>query len=303
MLAGLMRAALPAFAVALATQPALARDPLVQQPSTNWQIDYGEDKCTLARAFGEGDDLTYFLLSMYAPGDGPSISVRRKERTRTSQAIRAQFGPGLELNTLDMALHARFGDDFQGVLFKLGAYSLLGANRRSPQGGEAEEADATPKTDLPGEATRINDLTEFHLEGAFKDDLVLELGPMGAPMDAMNACLDELVYHWGVDAEAQKSLTRKLAPANYPGDWMKAQDYPKAMLRKGYPGVVYFRLIVDADGKPTECAVQETSQPDKFAEVTCDRMMKRAKFIPALDADGKPIPSYYNNSVSFTTGY
>lgn len=55
-------------ALALAGQAAAADEPLVLKPTSNWQVDYAEDKCRLARKFGEGDTLTVVMFEQ----DGPS---------------------------------------------------------------------------------------------------------------------------------------------------------------------------------------------------------------------------------------
>jgi hypothetical protein len=71
------------------------------------------------------------------------------------------------------------------------------------------------------------------------------------------------------------------------------------MLSAGQPAIVEFRLSVSADGVPTSCHIQLTTRPKEFDAAVCDSLMRRARFTPALDAEGKPLISYYLNTVKF----
>ena len=72
-----------------------------------------------------------------------------------------------------------------------------------------------------------------------------------------------------------------------------------SMLRDGYEGIVNFRLLVDQAGKPTDCEVQRSTRPKEFDDAVCRAAMRRAEFEPALDAQGKPVPSYWIATVNF----
>jgi TonB family protein len=62
---------------------------------------------------------------------------------------------------------------------------------------------------------------------------------------------------------------------------------------------VHFRLSVDARGKVSDCHIQRSTRPEGFDEAVCEVLMHRARFKPALDAEGKPMASYYINTVRF----
>ena len=40
---------------------------VVLEPSSPWQLDYGKDRCRIARTFGEGDDTNMFYLEQWEP--------------------------------------------------------------------------------------------------------------------------------------------------------------------------------------------------------------------------------------------
>jgi len=71
------------------------------------------------------------------------------------------------------------------------------------------------------------------------------------------------------------------------------------MLYAGQSAIVEFRMIVSDDGSPASCHIQSTTRPKEFDKAVCGSLMKRARFKPALDADGKPLASYYRNTVRF----
>jgi TonB family protein len=125
---------------------------------------------------------------------------------------------------------------------------------------------------------------------------------MDKPMAALRKCTDELVEHWGLDAEAQRHLTRKAAPASDPGTWISSEEYPSNLLARGVQGLVQFRMIVNAEGHPTSCTIQQSTRPVEFDETVCRVLMRRARFDPALDAQGKPITSYWRSTVHFMIG-
>ncbi len=121
-------------------------------------------------------------------------------------------------------------------------------------------------------------------------------------MAALSRCTDELLEHWGIDVAAHKTLRRKTTPIGSPARWITPQDYPLPLLSKGDQSIIQFRLTVDSTGKPTGCHIQTEMKPAGFNDVVCAALMKRAKFLPALDEDGNPVASYYINSVIFLIG-
>ena len=105
------------------------------------------------------------------------------------------------------------------------------------------------------------------------------------------------MHHWGIDVEKQHHLSRQAIPKSSPGSWMHSEDYPKEMLTYQMDGLVYFRLIIEPTGDVSSCAVQESVMPKQYNDLTCKLIIRRAKFEPALDAEGQPIKSYWSSSV------
>jgi len=81
---------------------------------------------------------------------------------------------------------------------------------------------------------------------------------------------------------------RPAVPYGNPGNWVTNNDYPIRALREERSGVVSFRLAIGPDGVPAGCDITGSSGSPDLDSTTCALMMRRARFYPGLDADGKP---------------
>jgi TonB family protein len=88
---------------------------------------------------------------------------------------------------------------------------------------------------------------------------------------------------------------RALHPRNPPGSWVTNDDYPVEAQRAGEQGTVAFTLFIDERGTPRRCEVTASSGSARLDQTACGLLTERARFIPALDSDGRPVPSTYSN--------
>ena len=281
-------------ALAAMMSSAHAEEPLRLAPSSNWHVNYADDSCRLARAFGTGDEEVTLVLDRFRPGPtvrmtltGEPVQVRSGIRR-----ISLRFGPN------DPEFEKGFTP---GVLDNGKAALVVGGNLwitgYDPVTAANEDDGKIPPVD-PALYTAIRFL-ELRIAG--KQTVVLETGSMTAAEQALSTCTDDLLRGWGIDAEADKSLSRRVTPLGSPGAWIRNGDYPMRMRHLGYQGLVHFRLIVDDRGMPKSCHIQLSTRPKDFDDTVCSKVMARARFEPALDAEGKPIVSYYTNSARFST--
>lgn len=283
------------IAVTCLVTPGLAqaaeRAPLRLTPSSNWHLDYADDSCRMSRDFGTGEQKTTFAVERYEPGDkfallvaGNPLNAVKGKLGQTFEA-KLRFGPFEAEQTISVS-PATLGDAI-GILV---ASAALAA--------PAEDiAEGAPWPTLSPE--REAAVTQLRLNRIARQPIVLELGSMGKPMAALRACTDELLTHWGIDVALHANRSKVPVPAGNPGKWLRSEDYPSAMLRNGNQGLVQFRLMVGADGKPTSCHIQRSTRPKELDDMVCHNLMRRARFTPALDAEGKPIASYFQSSVRF----
>ncbi|HEX9964445.1 MAG TPA: TonB family protein [Allosphingosinicella sp.] len=65
-------------------------------------------------------------------------------------------------------------------------------------------------------------------------------------------------------------------------------DYPAAAIRHRQQGTVFFRLSIGRDGRVTGCTVTSSSSSDLLDSTTCRLMVRRVRFTPATDPQGRP---------------
>lgn len=83
------------------------------------------------------------------------------------------------------------------------------------------------------------------------------------------------------------------------GEWAYSTDLPVSL--RNEPIVkVDFRLKIDTRGRVSECQVTRSSGFTDADEAVCGAVTRRARFRPARDAKGVPIPSEYPGSVAFS---
>ena len=298
--------ALAGSALAASAADKSGPEPLTLKPASEWNLDYAADKCRLARAFGTGDEQVIFFIERYDPGDAFFLLVSGKPLARFSEErAKLAFGPdGYE--TAHPLLDGKLGEQPAFMTSGMTLVEVPGTeeNHKSSRtrsnynrfSDSLDDADVLLQALTPEQEAAIN---WFEVSQRGMRPIRLSLGTMGKPMAAMRACIDELIGHWGIDVAAHRTLTRAVTPKTSPADWIGYRDYPTNLLAKGAQGLVQFRLLVGVDGKPTDCFIQESTRPKGFDDAVCAAMMKRARFDPALDKDGKPIKSYWRTSVRF----
>ncbi|WP_170066086.1 TonB family protein [Novosphingobium guangzhouense] len=130
----------------------------------------------------------------------------------------------------------------------------------------------------------------------------LATGSLGKPFAALRGCTDALLKAWDLDPAVQASLSRHAKPAHLKPMVRSIQDvYPTSMLAKGNQGRVNFRALVNAEGVVTRCDTLKSYNEPAFDALAC-KVVQRTRFDPALDKAGKPVPSYYAQTVIYFTG-
>ena len=288
------------FATLLSGHPALAEDKTIRiQASTDWYLSYEDDSCRLVREFGEGNKKVVIKMVRFGPGDGFRLTLA---------------GEPVELRKSRRRYQVRFGEfePYQKVNFglgKLGELPALVGFQQMIIGPWKKDETKTPTTSQ-GERLeyarysiaeeRYASARHIYLDLPHRKPMVLLTGSLGKPFAAFDKCVDKLMEDWGIDIARHKERAISVRPASRPDRWMRSSDYPTKMLRKSQPGLVNFRLSVDEKGQATDCHIQETTRPQAFDNAVCKGLMKRSKFHPALDTQGKPMASYYRNAVRFT---
>lgn len=290
-----------AIAAGLLAQPhavQAAAEPLKLAPTSKWHVDYADERCRLAREFGDGATKATVFFDKYGPGETFRMVIAGDPvKTDVPQAdLAVRFGPAEGPQPLYF-LNGNLGES--SALVFGGDIRIAGPNAAEATAIKAKKR-GDPWIDLsPIAPERYAAVRYMELGKPLRRTVQLETGSLKSAFAALDKCVDNLVSTWGVDVEKHKSLTRKATPVDNPGKWMVSSDYPVKMLQAGQPAFVDFRLSVGADGKPTACHIQATTRPKEFDDAVCQSLMRRASFLPALDAGGQPIASWWRSRVRF----
>jgi TonB family protein len=76
-------------------------------------------------------------------------------------------------------------------------------------------------------------------------------------------------------------------------------DYPPELWAQGHEGRAGIAVPVDRTGRPTACRITESSGHPALDAKTCELVLARARFQPALDPGGDPVAGEYLGSYSW----
>ena len=272
------------------------------EPASQWHLDYADEKCVLARTFGTSDDLHYLSFSQGSPSAGFGFvaagpSFKKFRDTRKTTIGLAPTEDDLEIFPFK-GENSVYGHSLILSAFSFGPSEVLAAEaleRDLPaEQRDSGELVTLPKVDVEG-ANRIDSITLTQRNRIVK----FQTGSMGPAMAALNSCSEDLLRHWGLDVEKHQALSRKVSWENTLEVVKKIQArYPSKALRAGQSAIFRMRLLINSKGEVTECKLDNVTVADSLDSPACAQM-KFARFKPALDADGKPLNSYYVTNVTY----
>lgn len=273
---------------------ALARN-YVLNPASPWQMDYSRDSCNLLREFKDedGNDIILRLerFDSFRPMEMMLVGPLARSGNPRVEVSTTFLPGGLPTVKSHVLTGSTGGKDHMLPAIYVGQVTFAGDVNMS-----LEQQIFTDMTREQQAAIRT-----LVVDVKYQRHLELWTGSFDGPMAAMRQCTDDLLKQWGLDPAEQATLSPP-APLGSPGDWLKSKDYPTKALVRWQSGRVHFRLMVDAMGAVSDCAVQDIVPSPDFAKVTCDLLAKRARFKPATGKDGSPHASYYINTVNFLAG-
>lgn len=224
-------------------------------PSGKWVLDYAATSCILAR-----------------------------DRIGDQSGVVFQTRPLAEEHDLLLMLPPTGGNWIQ-QMGKLQAGAKTGEHWvivGEPKGSTSRLVDTQITTEEMAAAIAAGSL---RVSVGTKLNATVRLPGMVGAMTALRKCEDDLAKRWQVEhgwVVPPKSDLRGLFAHN---------DYPLGAIRRGSKGSVRVLLSIDQRGSPYACKVIESSGDADLDAVTCNVYRKRAKFAPALDAEGKAVAS------------
>lgn len=290
-----MRAAWILAVLAVVTQalPAHAAQPLQLAPSSYWNLDISDEKCTIARRFGEGDDTILLMLTKFAPGTAIEVVVAGKPLKSSGGDLKFRFAPQDDMIAPWKPLFGELDNGATAWEFQSGLI---------PSQAFAEDAPDRQKS-LQGwlalELRYAGEIESFDILGGVEQKVSLKSSTFAKAAEALNACTYDMVRAWGYDPDQQLALQAPAKPKTSPGNWIRPSDYAVKMSREGLSADVHFRLDIDAQGKIAKCTIQGNNSDPAFSAELCKTLNAKAQFDPAIDANGKPTASYWVTSVKF----
>jgi TonB family protein len=289
------RTCLTLAALALAATPAAAAEPIVVAPNGPWNLDYADDKCMLARLFGEGENTHFLAFQQYWPAREAGVTVAGPsfDRFRSLARTEVRFFDGQQpMQTTPFT--GSVGTYGTGIIF-----STLRPDTGVP---EANKLGETGQPGLPQMDVALGQQMQFFELQQGGRTVRLETGAMDEAFAALNQCTLSLLTEWGLDAE--RHLTAQSKPR-----WLNEEalvrkivaSYPRDALAQGEQAILRMRVIVSAEGSVESCTLIKATNTIRLESPVCD-VMQRARFEPARDASGQPFRSLFATSITYRIG-
>lgn len=301
---------------ALIGEAAVGREQVVLKPSGQWNINYADESCQLARTFGVGDQKTLVQFERFGPENGfalmivsPLLKFQENFRAvpnRILHPTKRQY-----LDTVFQFLPA-------GEPHKQPGIPAMDAASRQPTlmaflSLEGPRKDAAPTA--TGTASTFEDLkltneerlalekatNALLVEQPFNDPIRFELGSLAQPFATLAACTDDLVRSWGLQTDPEHAAVNPPKPIGSPSEWFDDKKLAERVWSKQENAIIYFRMIVSDKGAPESCIIQDSSQTAELRDLSCRALMGKARFTPGTNAAGQSVRSVYRGAVRYFT--
>jgi TonB family protein len=256
--------AVPIFLAAAAAQPLT--------PSGQWIAEYADNMCVLQRDFGTGDDKVTLAIRPFP----------LSERTEIALVTDNRWGSGLRRGQVKVD----FQSDQSPLTTKYMSVALPKAGKRV----------ATFELDEK-ELERLATAKTVQFSPGTERSVALALRGVKAALKASDACEDDLMKTWGIDPEFRARIGTEAKGS--PQYWITDADYPLEALKKGNIGVTAMLWAIGVDGRAHDCRIVQSSRSPVLDATACNAILKRAKYSPALDKDGKPMITWSTRRVNW----
>jgi hypothetical protein len=289
------------LAILVQPMPAWSADEArVLAPSSAWTLDFADERCSLIREFGEGDEKTRLQIDSYGTKFGYRVLISgglvQAATVAPVTEVRVGYSPDAGERERFYAMAGTSGDD-KAISFTQGFLP-------DPRTIDAALLVPAPTSEQQRTLDRLASefegrVTNVTVQFARRKPLQLQTGNMAAPFAAMHKCVDDLIASWGFDPATHWARTR--APLLRPETVREVQrNYPAARAARGMGAFVPVRVSVDETGKATQCVVQVAVVDEDFKRTVCEGLL--GSYDPALDAEGKPVASFLHVSTIYQIG-
>jgi hypothetical protein len=228
--------------------------------TSGWTVDAGGRQCAATRNYGSADKPLLLALKPAALGNVMQITLLRRGQgsegaVEASAVVQIDGNPPIPSNLLA----------FNG----------------------ATDGRRLFRINLPSESLApLWQATGLSIKSSGEIDESFALDGMPALMDRLDRCLADLRRAWNIEASAKAALQARVK-GNL-SQIFSDKDYPRLALQRGEAGIVAFGLLIDETGKVADCMLLATSNVPVLDAQSCAIVVERARFTPAVGADGKP---------------
>lgn len=277
-----------------------ARDAIRVEPTSQWVVDYADERCSIVREFGSGENAIRLQIDTYGTWNGlwVILSGPLVPRIRKPYGFARYRLPGDPKPREESV--ALFGsvNEHAAVRFSIGFSPYM-------DNDDWEDMNAQELADLAIELRRPfpdydRSISSIEIILERGDPISFQVSAMDKPLAALRACLDDLYRSWGIDPAAQKALSRVAVPQESSVERLQ-RNYPAAQKLRGITAFIPFRLKIDAEGNATECVVQSEAVEQAFRDAVCNSLA--SQFEPAHNAAGEPAPSLFHSSMIYGLGW
>lgn len=118
----------------------------------------------------------------------------------------------------------------------------------------------------------------------------------------LRVCEDQTMQDWGIDPIGWRGLKARPMPLEHVRERFSALDYPTDALAANVEADAVTRLDIGTDGAVIKCAAVNPGLPHTSFESASCRVLRGAKFRPAVDANGRPTSAPVVYDVRFRIG-
>lgn len=241
-----------------------AADGLV--PTGAWTVDFGDSRCVAYRAYGSQARPIHLILKPSAVGD--VLQLKIVENGSAAYGIQEKVSLTL-------------GDSAPVELWQL-RYGTNGKTFRELNLSKAQ-------------SETLAGTSSLSWSGPGKDQK-FQLGSMANLMKVIEECRTSLADYWNGTPTKQAQLKKGAGPARSILSLLSSDDYPSDAVRKQQSGATRVVALIDEKGQIADCSIIETSGIALLDVQTC-LVMRRGKFTPAIDADGKPARGIFEQRI------
>lgn len=275
---------LAAFSAVLGLVPqcaSAAGGSLVLEPTSRWEINYGETSCALRRTFGSNGSSAELEILQQAPGAYFRVTVTSGTLRLSNARASVRFEPDGRAQVPAYLV--------SGELAERSSLAFTDSLQQNVLGSSQPFIDWWDQT----RDQREKSITSLSIEDGFDRNITLATGEMHEPMVALRTCMRDLYGSWGVDLEAHQNLTEELRPQNAAQVTRQVRGLvPDNFFHDDSDVPAVVRTVVGPDGRVKRCHVDLADWPEPVSTEICDLVIREARFLPARDATRKPTTSY-----------